>query len=225
MSHADQGVPSPTPLTEVLEEARSLGFLGPGPIDPHLRHATGFAALAHAQWQKRLSHSAGPRILDLGSGGGLPGIVIAEQWPECALVLLDANHRRCDFLTRSIDRMGLASRVGVVCGRAEEIGRDPHWRGGFDEVVVRSFGPPAVVAECAAPFLRAGGCLIVSEPPDSDGTDDHTSRWPQDALLTVGLEPVEFVRSEFGYQVLTQREACPDRFPRRTGMPSKRPLF
>ncbi len=225
MSGADQRVPSPADLTEVLIEARALGFLGPGPVEPHLRHAGGFADLARAQsaLHPPLGHFS--RILDLGSGGGLPGLVVASQWPECELLLLDAKERRCEFLTRAVQRLGLAPRVSVVCGRAEEAGHESGLRRGFDGVVVRSFGPPAVVAECAAPFLRQGGWLIVSEPPDSERGTDHPSRWPADALSSLGLEPGEFVKDEYGYQVLHQRDLCPQRFPRRTGMPSKRPLF
>jgi 16S rRNA (guanine527-N7)-methyltransferase len=117
------------------------------------------------------------------------------------------------------------------------------YRGTFDGVVVRSFGPPAVVAECAAPFLRVGGWLIVSEPPtdddaavlDTDSADqqvelrrataEESGRWPADKLAPLGLEPLESVRTEFGYQILRQVLLCPDRFPRRNGVPSKKPLF
>jgi 16S rRNA (guanine527-N7)-methyltransferase len=122
-------------------------------------------------------------------------------------------------------RCGLESRVTVVHQRAEVAGRDPAYRGTFDGVVVRSFGSPAVVAECAAPFLRPGGWLIVSEPPGASEGDEQSSRWPADQVAQVGLEPGEFVRGDFGYQVLYQREECPDRFPRRNGVPTKHPLF
>jgi 16S rRNA (guanine527-N7)-methyltransferase len=167
-----------------------------------------------------------PRLLDLGSGGGLPGLVLAEVWPTCTVVLLDANERRTDFLRRSVTKCGLGDRVSVVHQRAEVAGRDPALRGSFDGVVVRSFGPPAVVAECAAPFLHPGGWLIVSEPPGSaEGAAEEGARWPAGPLAQVGLEPQEFVRTEFGYQVLRQAEACPDRFPRRNGVPTKSPLF
>jgi 16S rRNA (guanine527-N7)-methyltransferase len=156
---------------------------------------------------------------------------MASQWPAASLVLLDANQRRTDFLTRAVTRLGLSARVSVVNDRAESFGRDPEYRGTFDGVVVRSFGPPAVVAECAAPLLRVGGWVIVSEPPggpESGGADSGTqgpSRWPAGPLGQLGLEPLAFVQEEFGYQVLRQSQACPDRFPRRNGVPTKHPLF
>lgn len=111
--------------------------------------------------------------------------------------------------------------------RAEEAGRDPELRATFDLVTARGFGPPAVVAECAAPFLRPGGLLVVSEPPAGEA-----ARWPAAGLAPLGLEPVgppltlEVGSGQTGtYQVLHQRIACPERWPRRTGIPAKRPLF
>jgi 16S rRNA (guanine527-N7)-methyltransferase len=90
-------------------------------------------------------------------------------------------------------------------------------------VTARSFGRPAVTAECAAPLLKTGGWLLVSEPPSDERTE--APRWPPEPLLQLGLVPEEQAREEFEYQVLRQREACPDRFPRRIGVPAKRPLF
>jgi 16S rRNA (guanine527-N7)-methyltransferase len=223
-------------LREVLLSAREAGFLGPGPIERHLRHAEGFVSLARAQ-----SESDSARFLDLGSGGGLPGLVIADAWPTVRLVLLEANERRAQFLERAVITCGFQERVQVVHLRAEVAGRDPLYRGSFDGVVVRSFGTPAVVAECSAPLLRKGGWLIVSEPPGdpSEGTQDEgltrrpespgdaadPSRWPPEALAQFGLAPAEFIRDGFGYQVLRQVELCSDKFPRRNGVPAKKPLF
>jgi 16S rRNA (guanine527-N7)-methyltransferase len=219
----DGGLPSPAILQDFLHQARTAGFLGPGPIETHLQHAAGFVDLARRQPG---SPTAGTvRLLDLGSGGGLPGLVIAAAWPEAALVLLDANERRTDFLHRAVRGCGLEAQVTVVHQRAEVCGRDPAYRGTFNGVVVRSFGPPAVVAECSAPFLKTGGWLIVSEPPGTSEGEAQSSRWPADRVAQVGLEPGEFVRTAFGYQVLYQREACPERFPRRNGVPAKHPLF
>jgi 16S rRNA (guanine527-N7)-methyltransferase len=218
----DDGRIDPEVLRDILVAARQAGFLGPGPIERHLLHAQGFVALARAQ-----ADGEHARILDLGSGGGLPGLIVAGEMPQTTLVLLEANDRRAQFLERAVAACGIESRIRVVHERAEVAGRDPAYRGMFDGVVVRSFGPPAVVAECAAPLLRVGGWLIVSEPPAESGSGqiDEASRWPADQLAQLGLRPEEFVRRDFGYQVVRQVSPCPERFPRRNGVPSKRPLF
>lgn len=215
---------APSALGDVLRIAREVGFLGPGPIEPHLRHAQGFTTLV------RRALGPGPaQLLDLGSGAGLPGLVIATELPAVTMILLEANERRAGFLEQAIRQCELVGRVKVVHARAEMAGRDQRYRGTFDGVVARSFGAPAVVAECAAPLLRVGGWLIVSEPPgDEDGpvsTGSDEMRWPADQLVQFGLEPVESVRSDFGYQLLRQYQLCREEYPRRDGVPSKRPRF
>jgi len=212
--------PSPpdAALLGTLGEARRLGFLGPGALAPQLEHALGFADALAA-----LPDGPAPgRVVDLGSGGGLPGLVLATRWPEAALVLVEAGGRRAAFLTEAVTRLGLKSRVTVLRERAEVAGRDPGRRGCFDVVVSRSFGPPAVTAECAAPFLRVGGVLVASGPPDPGR---HRERWPVAGLAMVGLGAPGQSAGVFTYELARQLEPCPERFPRRTGIPTKRPLF
>jgi len=217
---SDQAVPDvpavPGAVVSVLEEARTRHLLGPAPLDEQVAHALGFVVAA-------VSAGAGAvprRWLDLGSGGGLPGLVLAGAWPDSSGLLLDAAQRRARFLVESVDALGWADRVAVVHGRAEDVARDPAYRAGFGLVVARSFGPPAVTAECGAPFLQVGGVLVVSEPPD-EGPD----RWPSEPLQTLGLAPERRVRDRFGYEVLRQIAPCPDRFPRRAGVAARRPLY
>jgi 16S rRNA (guanine527-N7)-methyltransferase len=210
-------------LLEILREAREAGYLGPGPIGPQVRHAQGFAAVG-----RRLAADGPPRprLIDLGSGGGLHGLVVAAEWPEAVVVLLDSSERRVAFLHRAVSRLGLGGRVTVRQERAEVCGRQEGFRGGFDGVLARSFGRPAVVAECSAPLLRVGGWLVVSEPPaDGAAPGDGAVRWPLTPLKELGLEPIELTHQEFDYQSLRQLDPCPERFPRRNGVPAKRPLF
>lgn len=200
-------------LHDVLEEARTLGFLGPGPVEGHIEHAKGFIQAVGTELPAR--------VVDLGSGAGLPGLVLAQAWPAVAIALLDSSERRTLFLARATMELGVSSHVVVARARAEEAGRDRNWRGRADLVVARSFGPPAVTAECAAPLLVTGGRLIVSEPPEEGG-----SRWPEEGLAQLGLRPAgRFEQAFCRFQVLRQIEPCPDVFPRRVGVPEKRPLF
>jgi 16S rRNA (guanine527-N7)-methyltransferase len=214
-------------LQHLLTEARDAGFLGPGPLEPQVRHAEGFSRVA------RPVIVDGSHVVDMGAGGGLPGLVVAVGWPEISLTLLDSNERRCAFLRRAVERLDLGSRVFVLEGRAETLGRDPEVRGSFDGAIARSFGRPAVLAECTAPLLKAGSWVVVSEPPGqadpaadiAPGTTSSPERWPAEQLEQLGLERRELIHLEFKYQLLRQVELCSDRFPRRNGVPAKKPLF
>lgn len=195
----------------MLEEAREAGALGPGPVGAHLDHAEGLAAMAGAP---------PARFLDLGSGAGVPGLVLASRWPSSSAVLLEAMAKRCRLLELAVATLGL-SNCQIVEGRAEEVGRDPSRREAYDLVVSRSFGPPAVTAECAAPFLRVGGRLLVAEPPEPD-----RARWPDEGLAELGLGPaVSDRRGDVAAALIPKVAPTADRWPRRTGIPSKRPLW
>lgn len=203
----------------MLEDARGLGFLGPGPVEAHLEHASGFAAALErdggAKWE------APARAVDLGSGGGVPGLVLALRFGATEWLLVEAAARRAAFLRGAVRMLGLADRAQVVQERAEVVGRAPAYRRRFDLAVARSFGPPAVVAECAAPLLRVGGRAVVSEPPGG-----APARWPVEGLAPLGMAPGPAVMAAgAAYQILRQAQPCPDRWPRRVGIPTKRPLF
>jgi 16S rRNA (guanine527-N7)-methyltransferase len=204
-------------LLEALREARELGLLGPGPLQGQVDHARGFAWALDAAGFGRPS-----TVLDLGSGGGLPGLVLALAWPDAHFTLLDAGGRRAAFLRRAVAGCGLDGRVSVVEGRAEDVGRDPQRRGAYQLVVARSFGRPATTAECAAPFLEVGGALVVSARPEDE---DEGARWSEDGLAALGLGPAHLVRGDYGFVVIRQVIPCPERHPRRVGVPAKRPLF
>jgi 16S rRNA (guanine527-N7)-methyltransferase len=195
----------------VLEQARDLGFLGPGPVEPHIEHALVFTAAVPEPPEQ---------ALDLGSGGGVPGLVLALHWQASRWTLLDAGQRRTAFLHSAVAELALTGRVEVLAGRAETAGRIPEQRGAYDLVVARSFGRPAVTAECAAPFLQVGGLLVVSEPPAP-----AADRWPKKPLAELGLEPAHPVEGPPHFQILKQRAPCPDQYPRRIGVPGKRPLW
>jgi 16S rRNA (guanine527-N7)-methyltransferase len=209
-------------LEGVLAEGQSRGLLGPGDIRGHIEHALGFLDAAASTREPNGFVLDSARILDLGSGGGLPGLVLAVARSDLEVVLLDSNLRGTSFLAEAVEALDLDRRVAVVRSRAEVAGRDPSYRGHFDLVVARGFGRPAVTAECGAPFLRTGGRLVVSEPPeDAEGP----SRWLPAELGQLGLRPLEPYRAAFSYQVLLQERATPNAFPRRSGVPAKRPLF
>lgn len=205
-------------LTEVLEDANRLGFLGPMPAAEQVDHALGFVGVIQSAIGR-----APASVLDLGSGGGPPGLMLAVCWPTARIVLVEANQRRSEFLRRALLRLGASEAAGVVTGRAESLAHQPDLREAFECVTGRSFGRPAVTAECGSPYLALGGRLVVSEPPDA-ATDDE--RWPPAGLAPLGLARPRMVRlGRFGYRVIDKVMPIAARYPRRPGVPSKRPLF
>jgi 16S rRNA (guanine527-N7)-methyltransferase len=202
-------------LVEVLADAHQRGLLGADPIERYAAHARGYLEFLPA---------AGPgeascRGVDLGSGGGVPGLVLAVERSDTVWTLVERSRSRADWLTRAVGRLGIYDRVQVRNEPAETAGRGG-CRGRADVVVARSFGPPAVVAECAAPLLRVGGLVICS-----DLTDEPT-RWDDDGLAILGLALRQRSSGPHGtFVVLEQRTGCPERFPRAPGTPRRRPLF
>ena len=141
--------------------------------------------------------------------------------------LLEAGARRAAFLERATARLGLADRVTVLHERAEVCGRETGCRGCYDGVLARSFGRPAVVAECAAPLLKVGGWLVVSEPPAA-GEPAGASRLPVAGGAPGPARPRSRPRPSTGSSTTGscgRWRVCPERFPRRNGVPAKKPLF
>jgi 16S rRNA (guanine527-N7)-methyltransferase len=150
------------------------------------------------------SRFGGP-IVDVGSGGGVPGIPLAASLPERDVTLLEANGRKCDFL-----REWAPSNARVVQARAEE-----HDLEAYGVAVAKALAPPPVAAEWCLPLVRVGGVAVL---------------W---VGRTVDAEHVALVASQVGGKldevvdglaVLRKVEPTPEGFPRRTGVARKRPL-
>jgi 16S rRNA (guanine527-N7)-methyltransferase len=193
----------------VLSDGQTRGLLGPGAVGPHIDRSLDVGGILRAP----------PQVaLDLGSGGGLPGLPLALAWPATQWILLDGRDGRAEFLRQAVTKLGIDERVRVIAERAEIAGRG-ELRASVDVVVARSFGRPAVTAECGSPFLRREGLLIVAEPP---GEND---RWPAEGLAQLGMRRGIRATEPSSVQVLVQERLCPARYPRRVGVPGKRPLF
>ena len=146
-------------LRAALADAQRLGLLGDRPIDDVIAHARGFVGALETL-------GADDRVADLGSGGGVPGLVIAHDRPDLRLTLVDRRTKRTDFLERVVRRLGWTDRVTVVAADAAAVAEtSPH---GFDAVVARGFGPPESTLELAVRLVRPGGRIVISEPPTGD---------------------------------------------------------
>jgi 16S rRNA (guanine527-N7)-methyltransferase len=146
-------------------------------------------------------------IVDVGSGGGAPGIPLAAVLPDREVTLLEASERRCAFLERAA---GVFPNVRVVRGRAEEQGTD--W---FGVAVAKALAPPVVAAEWCLPLVRPGGAAVLWVGPSAE-----RARVARAAEQLAG----ELEEGPAGFLVLRKVGPTPAGFPRRTGVARKRPL-
>lgn len=160
-------------LVEVLSQAQERGWVGPRTIDQQIDHSLAFADAAA---------SVPGSAVDLGSGGGLPALVLAAAWPQSRWTLVDSSLSRAAFLELHCAHLGWSDRVEVLHGAAEDLGEDEEHRGHADLVTARSFGPPSLVIKTAAPLLRPRGELIVSAAPDA-------TPWSVDVLAAHDMGP------------------------------------
>jgi len=165
------------------------------------------------------------RVLDIGTGAGLPGIPIRIAWPSIHLTLLESVGKKCRFLEQACSALGL-DNVEVVEGRAEDLGRDPAQRETYDLAIARAVAPLPVLLEYALPALRVGGWLAapkgsaaLSELDAAAGAFEALGGRLHDAAP---FQPPDGLRQTV---VLVEKVApTPERYPRRAGIPSKRPL-
>jgi 16S rRNA (guanine527-N7)-methyltransferase len=169
---------------------------------------------------------AGERVADVGSGGGFPGLALAILRPAAEYLLIESVGKRAAFLELAARALCLP-RVGVYLGRAEAAGRHPSHREAYHVVVSRAVAPLPVLLEYCLPLARVGGRVIAYKGPEADREVARS----QAALAALGGAIAE-VRSlslprRMGDRVLvvvSKTAPTPERYPRRAGVPSKRPV-
>ena len=184
------------------------------------------ALLAALRGAELLPAGRPARVVDIGSGAGLPGIPMRIAEPALRLALIESNGRRCAFLSECRSSLGLED-VEVVCARAETAGHDPGLRGRFDVAVARAVAPLAVLVEYALPLLAPGALLAA--PKGSRAVEEL--RAARAAIRRLGgeaLDPLKLPlppRAPPQLVLLVRRVGDPpSELPRRPGIPSRRPL-
>ena len=171
-----------------------------------------------------LDELAPARALDLGSGGGVPGIVLALARPDVSWTLVDSVRRKADAMHGFVDALGLDD-VAVVAERAEVLGGDAAYREQFDLVAARACAPLPVLVEYALPLVRLGGALIAWKGPMDEaelagGRAAATLLGGSVEQLRTGVDAL----GDHQFVLVRKVDVTPDRYPRRPGQPAKRPL-
>jgi 16S rRNA (guanine527-N7)-methyltransferase len=169
--------------------------------------------------------SAAGRIADVGSGGGLPALVLAVALPEAQITAIESQRKKCEHIERSAQALELGN-VSVCCARAEDHGRSGA-REGYDVVVTRAVASLPAVAEYSMPLLRLGGTMVAMKGLISDQertqASDALGILGGDELEMVRLDPFSGSRDRLAYVAMKSR-MTPSAYPRRAGVPARRPL-
>lgn len=173
-----------------------------------------------------MQHEPPGRVIDVGTGAGFPGLPLKILRPDIQLTLLESTAKKATFLEHIVQVLGLRV-VTVLAKRAEEVGQDPKYREAFDWAVARAVAPMPVLSEYLLPFVRVGGFALAQKAKDAKA-DAEAAR---PAVEKLGGElkeliPVEIPGLDEERWLVVMKKTAPTSaiYPRRAGMPSKRPL-
>ncbi len=163
------------------------------------------------------------RLVDVGSGGGLPGLALKIARPDLAVTLIESDQAKAAFLVQACARLGLQD-VDVLARRAEEVGHDERYREAFDVATARALAPMPSLVELCLPLVRVGGRLLAQK------TDKEEIEPAARAIEVLGgsLDSVKAAPStarRWGtVVVVTKVRTTPRQYPRRAGVPARKPL-
>lgn len=166
------------------------------------------------------------RIIDVGSGAGLPGVPLKILMPTIEVVLLDSITKKTNFLRHLVDTLRLEG-IKIVTGRAEEAARKPQYREAFDAAVSRALALLPTLVELTLPFCKLGGILIAQKKAHIDEEIAKAS----EAISILGgrlreTRPIllEGLAEERALIIIEKVAPTPESYPRRPGVPARRPL-
>lgn len=167
------------------------------------------------------------RLIDVGTGAGFPGLALAIAIPTLRVTLLESTQKKARFLQAVVTELGLGQQVEVIAERAEVIGQQAGFRQQYDVAVARAVARLAVLAEYCLPLVKLGGCFVAQKGPKIE------------AELAESLPGIDALGGEVGKQVnwalpsgaertlvrVDKLRPTPLKYPRRAGIPAKRPLL
>jgi len=193
--------------------------------DVHVKHFLDSLTVTTAINPKDAGKSL--RVIDVGTGAGLPGVPLKILLPGIRLTLLEATAKKAKFLEHLIDRLGLDD-VEIVVGRAEEVAHDVQYREKFNIVLSRAVASLPALVELTLPFCAEGGSFIAQKKGDIE--QEVKQSYKAIAVMGGRLREIKTVELEESgdkrYLIIIDKEkSTPAEYPRRPGMPAKRPII
>jgi len=171
-----------------------------------------------------LGHMGDARtVVDVGSGGGLPGLPLKVSRPELQVTLVEADQAKAAFLVHACARLGLEG-VDVVSMRAEEAGHDTRYRERFDLAVARALAPMPALVELCLPLVRVGGRLLAQKTDREDVVAAARALDTLGGSLRAVLPARSGIRDAGTVVIVDKVLPTPAMYPRRPGVPERRPL-
>lgn len=168
----------------------------------------------------------GSRLIDVGTGAGFPGLPLAIARPDMQVTLLEAQGKRCQFLSAVCQALAL-SNVTIINDRAEVLGRDEGHREQYDRAVARAVAPLNILCEYLLPFVKVGGCALCWKGPavTEEKTDGAAAASALGGRLTALMEmDMPGMDTRHVIVKVEKNEKTLPQYPRKNGIPAKRPL-
>jgi 16S rRNA (guanine527-N7)-methyltransferase len=184
-------------------------------------------AIEHARGVSARGADVSLETIDVGTGAGFPGVVLKIASPAMRLTLLEATGKKAEFLRALVERLGLAD-VEIINARAEEVGQNPVHRERYDLALARALAGMGALAELTLPLVQVGG-LVIAQKGEDPAAEVEAARTAIDTLggqvqeitpaMIPGLDDARHL------VMLKKISPTPAKYPRRPGMPAKRPLY
>ena len=210
-------------LTHLLETNQQMNLTAVRDADAAWRRLI-IDSLTALPWLAAVPAEA--RVIDVGSGGGMPGIPVAIARPDLQVTLLEATGKKAKFLESCVAKVPLPN-VKVLCSRAESAGQDKAHRQQYDAAVCRAVGPMRELLEYTLPLVKVGGVLLAMKGPSLEKELEEAS----DALHKLGAGEVQVYDAyPPGFEIntvvvqVTKQQATPKQYPRAPGTPRLEPL-
>ncbi len=172
------------------------------------------------------SYKKAERIIDVGTGAGFPGVPLAVMNPEKEVVLLDSLRKRLDIIREITAKLGITN-IKTCHMRAEDAGRDDSMRESFDLCVSRAVARMPVLTELCLPLVKKGGSFIAYKGPMAYEEVEEAKK----AIATLGGNDAKIIKpagqgtESHTLVIIKKEEKTPQKYPRRAGEPSKKPIL